>query len=188
MTQLAYDLGTSPQAPHPHEEEHEEIALLMETLQLVDAPQEEAFDKFTRLAASVLSVPVALISFVQNDQDRQYFKSQIGLSGKWAEERQTPLSHSFCQFVKRDNRALVVEDAPKDVRVCDNLAIRDLGVRAYLGVPIHGPLGQPLGAFCAIDTSPRVWTDADIAVMHELGACVTDQIGLRAALRRAHSI
>lgn len=157
------------------------------TLGLVDAPPEEQFDKFTRLVKGALDVPVALVSFVEEEQDRQYFKSQIGLSGHWAEDRQTPLSHSFCQYVKRDNKPLIVENAPEDARVCDNLAIPDLGVRAYLGVPIHDPIGAPLGALCAIDSVPRAWFKEDIALMTDLASCVNDQIELRAVRRRLES-
>lgn len=159
------------------------IQRVLYALGLVDTPPEESFDKFTRLVTNAVHVPVALVSFVEEDRDRQFFKSQIGLLGHWAEDRQTPLSHSFCQYVKRDNKALIVENAPEDARVCDNLAIPDLGVRAYLGVPIHDPQEAPLGALCAIDSKPRTWDDSDIQFMTDLASCVTDQIKLRAASR-----
>ena len=158
------------------------------SLGLVDTPPEESFDKFTRLVAVGVNVPVALVSFVEEERDRQFFKSQVGLSGHWAEDRQTPLSHSFCQFVKRDNKPLIVENAPEDARVCDNLAIPDLGVGAYLGVPIHDPQQAPLGALCAIDSTPRTWGQSDINFMIDLASCVTDQIKLRAATRDTFSI
>ncbi len=151
-------------------------------LNLVDSPPEEAFDKFTRLVKAFLAVPVALVSFVEESRDRQYFKSAIGLTGHWAQDRQTPLSHSFCQFVKRDNRPLIIEHAPDDARVCDNLAIRDLGVRSYLGVPIHDHIGRPLGALCGIDAHRRTWDSDDVETMVDVAACVTDQVRLRAAL------
>ncbi|HYQ27898.1 MAG TPA: hypothetical protein VER04_11790, partial [Polyangiaceae bacterium] len=64
--------------------------------QLLDTPAEEAFDRFTRLAARWLNVPVALISLV--DAERQFFKSAVGLPEPWASCRQTPLSYSFCQY------------------------------------------------------------------------------------------
>ncbi len=157
------------------------------TLGLVDTPPDECFDKFTRLVSSAVCVPVALVSFVEEERDRQYFKSQIGLQDHWAEDRQTPLSHSFCQYVKRDNRPLVVENAPEDARVCDNLAIPDLGVGAYLGVPIHDPQNAALGALCAIELAPRSWSRADLDLMVDLASCVTDQIKLLAALRWSES-
>ena len=45
-------------------------------------------------------------------------------------------------------------DAENDPRVCHNLAIPDLGVKAYLGVPLTLPSGHIIGSLCAIDTAP----------------------------------
>lgn len=170
-----------PGADNHARQQRAEADNVIYSLGLVNSGPEAEFDKFTRLVANVLSVPVALVSIVEEPKDRQFFKSQVGLQGHWAEDRQTPLSHSFCQFVKRDNRPLIVENAPTDVRVCGNLAIPDLGVRAYLGVPIHGPDGEPIGALCAIDSQRRTWRDTDVDLMVDLAACVTDQIRLRSA-------
>ena len=65
---------------------------------LLDTPAEEAFDRLTRLASKILRAPVSLVSLV--DEDRQFFKSAIGLAEPWASLRQTPLSHSFCQHAE----------------------------------------------------------------------------------------
>ena len=177
---------------HPEHHEYDKNSAIadnvLDTLQLVDTPTEEAFDKHTRLVSAFLDVPVALVSFVEENKDRQYFKSEIGLSGVWKKSRQTPLTHSFCKHVKWENQTLIVEDAHKDARVCDNLAVPDLGVRAYLGAPIHGPADEPLGALCAIDSKERVWSPREVKGIVDLAACVTDQIRLRAALLRKHGI
>src|SRR3954469_16084292 len=76
---------------------------------LLDSPPEEAFDRLTRLASHALDVPVALVSLVTDD--RQFFKSCIGMSEPWASERGTPLSHSFCQHAVASGEPLVIEDA-----------------------------------------------------------------------------
>ncbi|MEQ8896593.1 MAG: GAF domain-containing protein [Roseovarius sp.] len=162
----------------------QDFAESLHALELVDSPPEEVFDKFTRLVARVLTVPVALVSIVEEARNRQFFKSALGLTGDYAERRETPLSHSFCRLVTRDNRPLVVEHAPSDARVCDNHAVPDLGVRAYLGVPIHGPGARPVGAICAIDTVRRTWREEDVDVMVDIGACVSDLIRLRAMIER----
>ena len=52
----------------------------------------------------MLNAPVALVSLI--DEDRQFFKSAIGV-----EERETPLSHSFCQHAIASREPLIVEDA-----------------------------------------------------------------------------
>ena len=128
----------------------ERIEALRST-QLLDAPAEEPFDRLTKLVCRVLRVPVSLVSLV--DADRQFFMSQQGLPQPWAEKRETPLSHSFCQHVVVRREPLVIEDARNDPLVCENLAIPDLGVAAYLGVPLTTPEGYVLGSLCAIDTT-----------------------------------
>lgn len=76
---------------------------------LLDSAREVAFDNLTRLVRDLLGVPVALISLV--DADRQWFKSSAGLSEPWASQRQTPLSHSFCQHVVERGEPFVVDEA-----------------------------------------------------------------------------
>ena len=105
----------------------------LEAAALLDTPAEAMFDRLTNLAARTLGVPVALVSLVT--PDRQFFKAQCGLPPPAAERRETPLSHSFCQYVVEDGEALIVEDARSDERLADNLAISDLGVIAYAGLP-----------------------------------------------------
>lgn len=132
-----------------------DFAETLHALELVDSPPEEVFDKFTRLVARVMAVPVSLVSIIDEGHDRQVFKSALGLRGDPAARRETPLSHSICRLVTRDNRPLVVDHAPGDPRVCGIAARPVPGVRAYLGVPIHGPGARPVGALCAIDTVRR---------------------------------
>src|SRR4051812_22065985 len=148
---------------------------------LLDSPPEEAFDRLTRLASHALNVPVALVSLVSDD--RQFFKSCIGIVEPWASERGTPLSHSFCQHAVASGEPLVIEDARETPLVRDNLAIPDLDVIAYAGVPLKTSDGAVLGTFCAIDHQPRVWTEADLAFVGEMAQSAMTEIELRSAVR-----
>lgn len=160
----------------------------LDELELVDAPSCMSLDGLTSLAAMVLNAPVALVSIVELDWDRQFFASQVGLPDPWAAYRQTPLTHSFCQHVLTDDAPLIVTDARRDNRLKDNLAIPDLNVIAYLGVPIRGPDHRPLGAMCVIDGEPRDWTEREISILTQLAGCVTREIQLRAALLTSRSL
>jgi transcriptional regulator with GAF, ATPase, and Fis domain len=146
---------------------------------LLDSPPEESFDRLTRLTSSVLNVPVALVSLV--DSDRQFFKSCLGLPQPWAAERQTPLSHSFCQHVVESRRPLVVSDAREHPLLRNNPAIRDLGIIAYAGAPLISPNGQVLGTLCAIDHQPRHWTTEQVEILSNLAGSVLSEIQLHAA-------
>ena len=101
---------------------------------LLDSAPDPGFDRHARLAAQVLNAPVALVSLV--DADRQFFKSCLGLAEPWASRRGTPLSHSFCQHAVASREPLIVDDAREHAVLRDNLAIRDMGVVAYAGIPL----------------------------------------------------
>lgn len=150
-------------------------------LGLLDSPAEGAFDRLGALAAKVLKSPVALVTLV--DDNRQFFKSCRGLPEPWASWRKTPLSHSFCRHVLATAKPLVVNDARIDPRFADNLAIRDLGVVAYLGIPLEMTTGEVLGSFCVIDHVPRIWTDDEIETLSTLTASVMTEIELRSEIR-----
>lgn len=145
---------------------------------LMDSAPEESFDRAARLASTVLGAPVSLVSLV--DDARQFFKAQVGLGGWAAEDRETGLTHSFCQYVTTEDRALAVEDARTHPLLAGNGAIRDLSVIAYLGVPVRGPDGTPLGSLCAIHDVPHAWTDREEAVLADIAAMLETEIAIRA--------
>ncbi|WP_229073711.1 PAS domain S-box protein [Actinoplanes sp. DH11] len=149
---------------------------------VLGGPEPPGLRRLTRLAARLVGTPTALVSMVLDD--RQVFPSQIGLPQPWAERGETPLSHSFCQHVVDDNAPLVVSDARLDDRLRDNLAIPEIGVIAYAGMPIRVD-GQVLGAFCAIDGEPREWDAEDLAVLEDLAAAVSTEIELTRTARHA---
>lgn len=149
---------------------------------LLDSLAEESFDRLTRLAARVLDAPVALVSLV--DADRQFFKSCVGLPEPWSSERQTPLSHSFCQHVVAGDEPLVVHDAREHPLLHDNLAIPDLDIVAYAGWPVHAPDGTPIGSFCVTDPKPRTWTSDELASLADIAASVDVEIALRETVVR----
>jgi signal transduction histidine kinase len=147
---------------------------------LMDSSAEEAFDRLTRLAVKLLHAPVSLVSLV--DDRRQFFKSAIGLSEPWSTARETPLTHSFCQHVVTTGKPFIVENAPEHAVVRDNLAIPDLGVIAYAGIPLVTEDGETIGSFCAIDTHPRVWTPDELEVIESLAASAMTELKLRKAI------
>lgn len=167
-----------PSTPASAVHDPERLRELQHT-RLLDSPPQESFDRLTRLTSTVLNVPVALVSLV--DSDRQFFKSCLGLPQPWAAQRQTPLSHSFCQHVVESRRPLIISDAREHPLLRNNPAIRDLGVIAYAGVPLITPTGQVLGTLCAIDHEPRHWTPEQIEILSNLAGSVLSEIQLNTA-------
>jgi PAS domain S-box-containing protein len=144
---------------------------------LLDTPPEEAFDRLTRMAARLLGAPVSLITLVTDD--RQFFKSAMGLPEPWASRRSAPLSHSFCRQVAVSGQPLVVEDARRHPLLRANPAVREFGWISYAGVPLVTRDGGLVGSFSVVDGMPRLWSERDVTLLRDLAACAASEIELR---------
>lgn len=136
-----------------------------------------SFDRYARMVCRSLGVPTALVSVIE--ADRQVFPGASGLRADVDAARQTPLSHSFCQYVVLDQRPLVISDAREDERLRGNGAIADLGVIAYAGWPITDHTGSIVGSLCAIDYEPRAWSADDLEMLEDLAAACSAQLSER---------
>jgi GAF domain-containing protein len=122
-------------------------------MELFDTPAEEAFDRITRLAKSVLEMPIVLVSLV--DESRQWFKSNQDLNAG-----ETPRNGAFCDLTIRNSEPLIVENALLDERFSDNPFVTgEPGIRFYAGVPLRTRDGHNIGTLCAIDLKPRAISD-----------------------------
>jgi len=158
---------------------------ILRSLGLLDAQPDAPFDRLTRLAARALHVPVTLVSFVSDE--RQIFSGATGLPEPLATRRETPLSHSFCQYVVSTDEPLIVTDARAHPLVHDNLAIPDMGVIAYARIPLKTKSGHILGSFCAIDTQPHAWTPDEIELLHDFAGAALAEIEFRIAARETEA-
>ncbi len=136
-----------------------------------------SFDRYARMLSRTLDTPIALVSLVE--EGRQVFPGACGLPPDVAAARETPLSHSFCQYVVADQAPLVISDAREDDRLRTNLAIPDLGVIAYAGWPITDHTGEIIGSLCAIDTEPRDWSAYDLEMLEDLAAACSTELSER---------
>jgi PAS domain S-box-containing protein len=149
---------------------------------LLDTPPEEGFDRLTRMAARLLGTPVALISLVTDD--RQFFKSSIGLPEPWATSQGAPISFSLCAQVVSTGEQLIVEDARRHPLLRHSTAIRELGWVAYAGVPLVTRDGHTVGTLSVVDKVPRLWSERDIALLKDLAASAVTEIEFRTEMAR----
>jgi diguanylate cyclase (GGDEF)-like protein/PAS domain S-box-containing protein len=150
----------------------------LEATGMLEGATSEELDDVTRVVRWLVGVPVATVSLI--DDERQHFVSQCGLTGWAAEEGGTPLSHSFCQHVVTTGRPLVVADARKDPLLAENLAIEELGVIGYAGVPLADGEGNVLGVLCAIDHEPREWQPDELSTLRRLADRAAAELSARA--------
>ena len=147
-----------PRTPDDEEARLRELA----RFEVLDTEPEAEFDNLTRLVASLLDVPIALVSLV--DETRQWFKSRHGLEAEF-----TSREVSFCGHVVAEGQALVVGDAFMDERFADNpLVTGEPRVRFYAGYPLRTQNGHVLGTLCAIDHEARTLEPAEAELLRSL--------------------
>ena len=162
-------------------EEARRVAALRE-LGVLDTLPEAAFDTITATAAQLCGVPIALISLV--DAQRQWFKSNFGLSGT----AETPRDIAFCDHAIRGDALFEVPDATRDPRFADNPNVTgEPDVRFYAGAPIVMPGGERIGTVCVIDRTPRHLDEHQRAMLTHLAAIVGAMLTQRRHLLEATS-
>jgi GGDEF domain-containing protein len=142
----------------------------LRSLSILDTPREDRFDRFTRLAARVFDMPIALISLV--DESRQWFKSVQGFDGS-----ETPREFSFCAHAIHDDGVFEVRNSRRDSRFRDNpLVIEQPHIRYYAGAPLVTPDGNRMGTLCIIDRVPRQLRNDDKRLLKDLADMVVDEM------------
>jgi signal transduction histidine kinase/DNA-binding NarL/FixJ family response regulator len=151
---------------------------------LMDTLPESELDDLTKLAAQICGTPIALISLL--DEDRQWFKSKIGLSVS-----ETSRDVAFCSHaILEPDNVLEVPNALEDDRFHDNPLVtdEDSHFRFYAGAPLKDPAGLPLGTLCVLDTKPRKMSGDQLESLKALSRQVISQFELRLQVRKQKEV
>jgi diguanylate cyclase (GGDEF)-like protein len=164
-----------PQQPDVSQEDIREKERLeaLDSLEILDAPRDEYFDRTVGLIKSIFGVPIALVSVI--DAHRQVYKACEGLAADEYERKE-----SFCAYTILETKPMVVPDTAKDPRFAGHtLVVGEPRLRFYAGVPLRTRDGHNIGTICAIDTKPRKFAARDVEVLENLAQLTMDYIELR---------
>src|SRR5215203_4778320 len=149
----------------------------LQEYKVMDTLPEQAYDNFTRLAALICNTPIALITLL--DEERQWFKSRIGL-----ERSEIPREDAICNHtIIMPDDILIVNDATQDARFVSNpLVVLEPNIRFYAGVPLVTSSGEALGTICVMDDKPRDVTQEQLDALQVLSREVMGQFELRRSI------
>lgn len=154
----------------PYPRETERLATL-HSLNLLDTPIQERFERVTRMVCRLLEVPISHFNLL--DEDRQHLKSVQGLDAI-----DVPMEGAFCTHSIHEQKMLLLPDASQDARFADNPFVtgRFLDIRFYAGCPVRAPNGMPVGTLCAIDTKPRQMSEEQLTLLLDLVTMIETEL------------
>jgi len=156
----------------PSDREESRLAAL-DSYDVLDTPNEAAFDRVATLIRMVFGVETSIVSLI--DAHRQWYKAAQGTPNK-----QVPIAETFCRFAMSGAEPMIVPDASLDERFRDNPHVTaDKGVRFYASMPLTTPEGLNIGTICAIDSKPREFSSHEIAIFKELARVAMSELELR---------
>ncbi|GAA1982720.1 hypothetical protein GCM10009718_19940 [Isoptericola halotolerans] len=148
-----------------------------------EAIADEVFDRIVRLVHRNLGVPSAC--FVVLADGLQYLPGAVGMPAAIQQERATRLAEPATALVVAERSAFVIDDTDNDPRFSRRFVAQELAARAVAGYPVEDGRGTVVGALWAIDTTPRRWTDDELATLGDLAASCSGELRLRAERERA---
>lgn len=164
-------------APKPHNEA-QRLAELVD-FAVLDTLPDPSLDAIVALASSILDVPIALVSLV--DDERQWFKARVGLDAC-----ETDRESAFCAHAILDDEPLIVTNALEDPRFAENpLVLGEPKIRSYFGFPLIVGPDLRLGTLCAIDIKPRTISAPQIDQLKALAKIVVSQLEITRSTRDA---
>jgi hypothetical protein len=92
---------------------------------ILDTPREADFDEVVQVASAVCGTPISVINLI--DQDRQWFKAEVGLG-----VRETPLDSSICAHAILQPGLFIVPDTTLDRRFADNPLVTGARIFAFM--------------------------------------------------------
>ena len=135
---------------------------LLRMLDLLSPDPEPAFDRLSRIAASVTGSEIAMITFIAGD--RQFIRSRVGIPASEASAWE-----GLCICTPDGAELVEICDATRDERFVGKEFAR--AIRSYVGMPVLFD-GLAVGTVCVLDSRPRRLSDDQRAILGDLAGMV----------------
>ncbi len=136
----------------------------------------EAFATLTRLAATLLEAPAAVIAQV-DAMDVLTLAAVAGLA-----DTDRPQALALCRHAARHGQEVVIQDAARDPALAQHPELTGAAaLRAWVAVPLLDKDGHVMGLLCAIDLQPRPFTERQRHLLRELAGLARQDMLTRQA-------
>lgn len=139
--------------------------------------REDELQQIVELAASICNVPIAMITFIDNQT--QHIKFKVG-----TDHSEISLHDNFCRFTVLQKELLIIPDTLVDERVKNNPSVvHQPHLRFYAGAPLTTHDGYNIGTLCIYDIQPKTLTIIEEKMLNRLARQVTRLLEFDASLQ-----
>ena len=151
-------------------------------LNILHTPPEASFDRIAKLSAQIFNTPIALISFVAEEE--VFFKAAVGM-GK---TRYASRGVSLCSLAILSTEVTVFENPLEEPCLLSNpLVTGSFGLRFYAAAPLMVE-GLMIGSVCIVDKKPRYFNEDQKHMLQQVAAVVMDQLEGRMAAQAVNEM
>jgi PAS domain S-box-containing protein len=164
-------MSSSDQPAHDPDDQRDRHDRLTE-LDLLNSPPNTEFDRLMKLAARLLDVTLAEVTFIGGE--REWIRSNLD-----QETRVLDTVRSVCaRTVSKSGPSFISDFADNALTKDDHVVVDGETYRSYAGFPISVE-GTTIGAFCVWDRDPREWSDEDRSDLELIANQVRDLVRRR---------
>lgn len=133
----------------------------LHSLGLLDTAPDPGLDNITLLTQEIFGCPMVAITLI--DSERAWFKSNIGIPAS-----EVPRELSFCNEVVSASKSRAISDLRESEYAQSPFVQGELGLRAYVGVPLAPHGKEVIGTLCMFDTKPHTFSYKQIEILYSL--------------------
>lgn len=139
--------------------------------------REDELQQIVELAANICNVPIAMITFIDNQT--QHIKFKFGI-----DHSEISLNDTFCKHTVQQKELLIIPDTLVDDRVKNNPAVvHQPHLRFYAGSPLTTHDDYNIGTLCVYDIQPKTLTIIEKKMLKRLARQVTRLLEFDASLQ-----
>ena len=141
---------------------------------VLDTEPDAEFDSIVEAAAALCGMPMCVIALL--DEDRYWFKANIGMSSMTEVARDTAL----CARTFEHDGLHEISDCTQDAQYANNpCVVGPPHVRFYAGIALRLKDGTRVGTLCVMDTKPAVLSDMQRLVFTHLSQAASRALDSR---------
>ncbi len=152
---------TTPTFPNGLSPSDAERSRIVDEMDLHGRIPDEHLQAVVRWITHYFNFPMGFINILGSTHEKIIVKAGMGDDPFPA----FPRGGSICRYVVAGNHPMVIPDLSQSPLLPDNQAPHDMGIRAYVGVPLTDDGTVTLGTLCLTDTCPRTFSESQLELL-----------------------